>query len=120
MLISVPADPMARESSTPRIADSPGTGPKPHLRASETTSGIFSLDFSDLLNGIAVGGDYTRPEAIQGTAAFTSNGGKTWAIPSSPPHGYRSGVIAFKTRTGTTALAVGTNGSDISLDRGQT
>ncbi|MFI5135990.1 MAG: WD40/YVTN/BNR-like repeat-containing protein, partial [Chitinophagales bacterium] len=45
--------------------------------------GIFSLDFYDDQNGIVVGGDYSRKNKMDSTAAITHDGGKTWKIVSS-------------------------------------
>jgi photosystem II stability/assembly factor-like uncharacterized protein len=76
-------------------------------------SGIFSIAMRDAKNGIIVGGNYETPNEIKGTAAVTSDGGRTWQALSGLT-GYRSGV-AFN---GKTTLAVGTNGADVSTDGG--
>ncbi len=67
---------------------------------------------------IAVGGDYTRPNDASGTAAWSEDHGSTWHASTTPPHGYRSSVAWSE--TGEIWIAVGTNGSDISRDDGQT
>jgi photosystem II stability/assembly factor-like uncharacterized protein len=82
------------------------------------SAGIFSLAFSDGIHGIAVGGDYKNPRDSQGNAALTSNGGKSWTAPEMPPHGYRSGVAYFAAKK--MWIAVGTSGSDVSVDDGKT
>jgi photosystem II stability/assembly factor-like uncharacterized protein len=85
------------------------------------SSGIFSLAFSNPVapwRGIAVGGDYTKPNDSAGTAAWSADGGKHWTASAKPPHGYRSSVQwneALKAW-----ITVGTNGSDISRDDGKT
>jgi photosystem II stability/assembly factor-like uncharacterized protein len=80
------------------------------------SAGIFSLAFSDARNGIAVGGDYTKPDATTGNLAITTDGGKTWATHESGPSGYRSAVV-FVDKI---AIAAGTSGSDVSRDGGKT
>ena len=91
------------------------------LIAGNASSGIFSLAFRDALHGVAVGGDYQRPEQAEGNAAVTDNGGKTWRlVESAPPAGYRS-CVAYVPNAATPALvAVGVSGSDISIDDGRT
>jgi photosystem II stability/assembly factor-like uncharacterized protein len=69
-------------------------------------------------HGIAVGGDYTKPNESTGTAACSSDGGEHWTASTIPPHGFRSAVQwseALKLW-----ITVGTNGSDISRDDGKT
>jgi photosystem II stability/assembly factor-like uncharacterized protein len=82
------------------------------------SSGVFSLAFRDAKHGIAVGGDYKKPDDSSGTAAWTSDGGRHWTAASRPPHGYRS-TVAWN-RVAKAWIAAGTNGSDISRDDGKT
>ena len=82
------------------------------------SSGIFSLAFRDKKHGIAVGGDYKKPNDSAGTAAWTSDGGLHWTAASKPPHGYRSSVVWSTDEKAW--IAAGTNGSDISHDDGKT
>jgi len=81
-------------------------------------SGIFSLAFRDSAHGVAVGGDYTRPNESAGTAAWSADGGQTWTAATKPPHGFRS-AVAWDADAHAW-IAVGTNGSDISYDDGKT
>jgi photosystem II stability/assembly factor-like uncharacterized protein len=97
------------------------------------TSGIFSLAFIraqkiqlenedgtaalPTLIGVAVGGDYLKPNDPNGTAAFTTDGGQHWFPATTPPHGYRSS-IAYDAPTHTW-ITVGPNGTDISKDDGR-
>jgi len=82
------------------------------------TAGIFSLAFADRKHGIAVGGDYQNARATDGTIALTRDGGKTWHGTAAKPHlSYRSGVAALSNKV---FIAVGTEGSDISRDGGET
>jgi photosystem II stability/assembly factor-like uncharacterized protein len=82
------------------------------------SSGIFSLAFRDINRGVAVGGDYTKPNNSSGTAAWTADGGKHWTAAAKPPHGYRS-AVAWDAKA-KAWIAAGTNGSDISYDDGKT
>jgi photosystem II stability/assembly factor-like uncharacterized protein len=73
--------------------------------------------FAGYSHGLAVGGDYTKPDTAIGTAAWTDDGGEHWTASAQPPHGYRSAVQwseALKLW-----FTVGTNGSDISRDDGK-
>jgi photosystem II stability/assembly factor-like uncharacterized protein len=81
-------------------------------------AGIFSMAFRSWYHGIAVGGDYKKPEDSAGTAAWTDDGGYHWIAAKVPPHGYRSAVAWDPTSK--SWIAVGTNGSDVSLDDGHT
>jgi photosystem II stability/assembly factor-like uncharacterized protein len=96
-----------------------------------SSSGVFSLAFLEIPNkpphewerrltrtGIAVGGDYTKPNESIGTAAWTADGGLRWTASTKPPHGYRSSVAWSDELKAW--IAVGTNGSDISRDDGKT
>lgn len=84
------------------------------------SGGVFSVAFADTARGVAVGGDYERPDSSSGTASFTADGGRTWQPASAPPRGYRSGVAARVVRDHVSAIAVGTNGTDVSDDGGRT
>jgi photosystem II stability/assembly factor-like uncharacterized protein len=83
-----------------------------------SSAGIFSLEFRGLQFGVAVGGDYTKPNEASGTAAYTTDGGKTWTASTKTPHGYRSSVAWSEDLKAW--ITVGTNGSDISRDDGKT
>jgi photosystem II stability/assembly factor-like uncharacterized protein len=88
------------------------------LASGTDSSGVFSLAFRDQNVGIAVGGDYKKPNESNGTAAYTSDEGKTWTAAAKPPHGYRSAVAWDAPDKAW--IAVGTNGSDVSYDDGKT
>ena len=79
-------------------------------------SGIFSIAMYDLKHGVIVGGNYEKPDEITPNLAFTNDGGKTWKL-STGLNGYRSGVDYIDKKT---IIAVGSSGSDISLDGGKT
>ena len=57
---------------------------KTPIRHDSASAGIFSLAFSDALHGIAVGGDYMKPDESAGTIAITVDGGKTWTRSGDP------------------------------------
>ncbi len=86
-----------------------------------SSAGVFSVAFADELHGVVVGGDYQRPDSSSGTSAFTADGGMTWQPATRFPRGYRSGVAVRRlNKDDVMAIAVGTSGSDISLDGGRT
>lgn len=78
-------------------------------------SGVFSIAMTDEKTGLIVGGNYEKPEDAERTLAYTSNGGLVWAARSGLS-GYRSAVAYIDSRT---VIAVGSNGTDISNDRGE-
>lgn len=88
--------------------------PVEHQSAS---AGIFSLAFAGP-HGVAVGGDYQKTGGTAGNAALTADEGKKWTAPTTPPGGYRSAVAYFAAKK--MWIAVGTSGSDVSLDNGET
>jgi photosystem II stability/assembly factor-like uncharacterized protein len=88
------------------------------MAGGKETAGTFSIAFRDSAHGVAVGGDYKRPNDREGTAATTSDAGVTWQAVSETPSGYRSSVAWDARRQ--IWIAVGPNGSDISHDDGRT
>ena len=92
------------------------------LGSGNESSGVFSISFKNrsdegTRDGVIVGGDYKLPEVSTRTAAFTTDGGKTWTASATPPHGYRS-AVAYDAET-KTWITVGPNGTDISTDDGR-
>ncbi len=84
------------------------------------SAGIFSVAFLDSKNGVIVGGDYQDPDGTKGNAAYTTDSGRTWLpADTSPPSGFRS-CVAHLPGTTSALLAVGSNGSDLSVDLGKT
>jgi photosystem II stability/assembly factor-like uncharacterized protein len=107
-------------AKTARVLSSHDRGQ--HWMVSETpllagieSAGIFSIAFRDRDHGIIVGGDYRKPNEVGATAAVTADGGKTWT-PIDKPFPFRSGVAWAHDRW----VAVGTSGSNVSLDDGAT
>jgi hypothetical protein len=87
------------------------------LANNSPSAGTFSFGFSTDLVGVAVGGDYTKPDISTRTAAYTSDAGYVWKLPDTPPHGFRSAVAYSPTTK--TWITVGPNGTDISTDDGR-
>ncbi len=89
------------------------------IRNDGPSAGIFSVAFSDVRHGIAVGGDYNQPAETTGNVAVTMDGGRTWTTsPGAPPAGFRSAVAWLAPRN--LWIAAGTSGSDSSADGGKT
>jgi photosystem II stability/assembly factor-like uncharacterized protein len=81
-------------------------------------AGVFSVRFRGAHHGIAVGGNYSDPTGTSNTAAWSNDGGVRWHKADSFPGGYRSGVSWVPGKKDV-AVAVGTSGSDITLDSGR-
>jgi photosystem II stability/assembly factor-like uncharacterized protein len=87
------------------------------LQAGNAAAGVFSIEAKEGKVIVAVGGDYKRPESSEKVAAYSADKGETWSLAEKQPGGYRSGVASVD---GTLFVAVGPNGTDISLDAGKT
>lgn len=90
------------------------------ILSGNASSGIFSLAFNDALSGIAVGGNYQVDSISTSNAALTSDGGKSWQIiEKNQPNGFKS-CVAYFGNNSNQLVALGTSGSDYSLDGGLT
>jgi hypothetical protein len=78
-------------------------------------AGPFSICMLDKMNGVIVGGNYTKPTVSDSTSIYTTDGGKTWILSSKQTNGYRSCVTGTKE----ILFACGTNGIDYSTDQGK-
>jgi hypothetical protein len=87
------------------------------MSSGTATSGIYSFAFRNDLTGVAVGGDYTKPQSPSKTSSFSIDGGMSWRLATSTPHGYRSSVAYDPAHK--TWITVGPNGTDISTDDGR-
>lgn len=88
-----------------------GTGPQ----------GIYSIDFYDQMNGIIVGGDYTKPLENTANKAITIDGGKTWKLVADGQNpNYKSCVQYVPNTHGKEIFAVGKTGVSFSNDAGIT
>jgi cellobiose epimerase len=84
------------------------------------SSGIFSLAFQNGHDGVAIGGDYRRPQLAEKIVATTTDGGQTWMVREGQgPGGYRSAVAHVSIASQPTLIAVGPTGSDLSFDGGK-
>ena len=87
----------------------------------EGTQGIYSIDFSTAHLGIAIGGDYTKPEGKTANKAITIDGGKTWKlIADGQDPSYKSCVQFVPNSSGKEIIAVGFTGISYSSDIGTT
>ncbi|HEY4613133.1 MAG TPA: hypothetical protein VII11_09140, partial [Bacteroidota bacterium] len=68
--------------------------------------------------GVVVGGDYQKVGESANSVAISNDGGKNWTLGRTMPSGFRSCVVAVPGTA--TLIAVGPNGSDYSLDLGNT
>lgn len=95
------------------------TAATPPMLSGPASAGIFSVAFSSDSDGVAVGGDYQKPNETRGNVAITRDGGASWESPKGTvPRGFRSAVDYD--RDGKLWVAVGTSGSDYSKDNGKT
>jgi photosystem II stability/assembly factor-like uncharacterized protein len=83
-------------------------------------AGVFSAAFTKQGRGIIVGGDYQKPAATDGVAAWSADRGKTFTPAARGPAGFRSAVAFAPGAGGRTALAAGTSGTDVTRDGGRT
>jgi len=83
--------------------------------------GIYSIDFFDKNNGIAIGGDYSKPLANKANKAITPDGGKTWKIVADGQNpNYKSCVQYVPNTNGKEVFSVGKTGVSYSNDGGTT
>jgi len=68
---------------------------KTPIRHDSASAGIFSLAFSDALHGIAVGGDYMKPDESAGNVVITADGGKSWSAGTLPATDQPFGAAMF-------------------------
>ena len=84
------------------------------ISSANASSGIFSVARRGN-SVVVVGGDYKSPDRADRSAAYSRDAGATWNLSASGPHGFRS-AAAFV--SGSTVIAVGPSGEDISRDGG--
>ncbi|MDX1270692.1 oxidoreductase [Bizionia paragorgiae] len=84
------------------------------------TAGMYSIDFYDDKTGYAIGGDYTKPDAMNTNKIKTQDGGKTWQVAAKNKiPGYRSCVQYVPNSDGKSLVTVGFKGIDYSNDGGE-
>ncbi|WP_149303398.1 WD40/YVTN/BNR-like repeat-containing protein [Pareuzebyella sediminis] len=87
---------------------------------SAPTEGIYSIDFYDENLGVAIGGDYTKPDGKEANKAITKDGGKTWQlIAENEEPNYKSCIQFIPNSGGNGIVAVGFTGISCSNDKGQ-
>jgi len=83
------------------------------------TAGIYSIAFRDALNGVVVGGDYSKEDEAIDNVAVSHDGGATWTLPAgSGLSGFRSAVAMIPQAPDPAWMAVGPSGLDYSIDDG--
>lgn len=83
--------------------------------------GMYTIDFADKNNGIALGGNYAKPLDNCANKAITKDGGNTWQlIADNVTPNYRSCVQYVPNTTGQEIFAVGKTGVAFSNDGGKT
>lgn len=85
---------------------------------SSGADGIYTVYMSDDRNGIAAGGNYKEVEKNTNVVAYTTDGGQTWQISPTPPHGFISCVKPVPHHPGL-FMALGSHGYSVSYDSGQ-
>lgn len=84
------------------------------------TQGIYSLDFYDANIGIAMGGDYTKPNINRLNKAITKDGGLTWeTVANENGPGYTSCVQFIPNSGGYDIIALGGDGIYYSNSMGE-
>jgi hypothetical protein len=104
-----------------RLFNKNGAGVLPIIQGKETTgaNSIAVWDNLKLKGGkrmIIVGGDFLADSSSSKNCFYSSDGGKSWKAPFTPPHGYRSCVEFFSKID---LFACGINGVDYSYDSGK-
>ncbi|MDO6676651.1 oxidoreductase [Tenacibaculum sp. 1_MG-2023] len=83
--------------------------------------GIYSIDFYDENHGIAIGGNYAKPENNNANKAITTDGSKTWTLVANNTNpNYKSCVQYVPNTNGKEVFAVGKTGISFSNDGGHT
>ncbi|MEM0924711.1 MAG: hypothetical protein AAGJ83_01615 [Planctomycetota bacterium] len=82
------------------------------------SSGVFAIDLRSDGVGIAVGGTYEQTENPAGNIAVTRDAGRTWAVPTDRPPGYRSSIVSVVDKNGKNSawVVTGPSGTDLSFD----
>jgi len=89
------------------------------LAASNASSGLFSIAFSDAKHGFVTGGDYKQPKFAGLNGARTEDGGATWTPAPVSKTGFFSAVVPMP-GAAEDWIAVGLAGSAVSHDGGKT
>lgn len=83
--------------------------------------GIYSIDMFNSINGIIIGGDYSKPKENNANKAITKDGGKTWQLVSDGENpNYKSCIKYIPNTNGKGIIAIGKTGISLSNDGGIT
>lgn len=85
------------------------------IEPGKTTTGANSVAVKSNKAFVVVGGDFNQENAVAKNCLLTKNGGKSWFVPATPPHGYRSCVEYLGKKNW---ISCGLNGVDYSIDEG--
>ncbi|MBT8187435.1 MAG: oxidoreductase [Croceitalea sp.] len=89
------------------------------ILSAEPTQGIYSMDFYNESLGFAIGGDYTKPEALKANKIMTRDGGQTWSlIADGAAPSYKSCVQFIPNSGGQDLVALGFTGISYSGNGG--
>jgi photosystem II stability/assembly factor-like uncharacterized protein len=84
------------------------------------SAGIFGIAFRDTLRGLAVGGDYTKPDDPSANVLRTDDGGRTWRmVGATTPPGVKWGLAVVPGQEGA-FVAVSPAGTAYTPDDGAT
>ena len=84
-----------------------------------STQGIYSINFYDENVGIAIGGDFTKPEENIANKALTEDGGKTWKLIADGQNPQYKSCVQFVPNTnGNGLVALGFTGISFSSNKG--
>ena len=118
--IATGGGPRARALRTTDSGNSWAYGDIVPIAAGAAPRGAFSIAVVDDTRLVATGGNYEQPTDTSGVVALSHDGGATWHPVRGPvPRGYRSGVAVVPETAGPIVVAVGTSGTDYSLDGGE-
>lgn len=82
----------------------------------KTTTGANSIAVKSNKIMVIVGGDFTTRDSANKNCVLTTDGGVSFSVAQTPPHGYRSCVEYLGNNNW---LCTGLNGSDYSIDEGK-
>jgi photosystem II stability/assembly factor-like uncharacterized protein len=109
--------------SRSRLFTNKGVSNLPVIQGKEST-GTNSIDIFDFgipdvprKKMVIAGGDFAADSSVAKNCFYSTDGGKTWTAPKTPPHGYRSCVEYLSKKD---ILSCGLNGVDYSDDGGKT
>lgn len=86
----------------------------PLLQGKQTT-GANSVAVKNAKTLVVVGGDFEARDAVEKNCFITTDAGRSWTAPATPPHGYRSCVEWLGKKSW---ISCGLNGVDYSTDEG--